>query len=477
MHTVTTQPRTFQSDALADRPGNKAQALRKPAHNPVWSRLAFGIQPRLTVNAQGDVLEQEADRVADQVLRIPGPAHRGDEPSSLALRTPMAQRKCADGAEADVEQQVRGNAGDAPAAVPPFARAGSGSPGEPLDPTARTWFESRFGRDFSAVRIHTDERAAASARALGALAYAAGPHIAFADGQYRTNTDTGRRLLAHELTHVIQQQAAGAPRLQRQPRRSEPKPPPKPQVPANLLAAVDLTKMSRDALIKRHDDMARWYAKKGLSKDENKALKAGIAEIGGELSQRALAATGGFSDKAIPKMKRGDLVSGDDELSAWYAVKGLEAKANKALKGRITSVRAELAERALQAGRTFSPQAAAKMKAYFVETLEKRRTVTDNEGQAAAERQFACINVLRAGMTELFGDKTGLTMTKNNTMEETMEQLAKAGRASSAHVIKYASVKGTVIGSGSGLRPDHPETSIWDHLMGEVKGRAIASDN
>jgi hypothetical protein len=79
------------------------------------------------------------------------------------------------------------------------------SPGRPLDRAARAFMESRLGHDFSGVRVHTDARAAESAHAVGALAYTVGQHVVFAAGQYRPGTAEGRRLLAHELTHTVQQ--------------------------------------------------------------------------------------------------------------------------------------------------------------------------------------------------------------------------------------------------------------------------------
>jgi hypothetical protein len=84
------------------------------------------------------------------------------------------------------------------------------SPGQPLDRDTRAFMESRFQHDFSAVRVHTDVRAAASARALRARAWALGSDVAFATGAYAPGTATGRRLLAHELTHVVQQERAPA---------------------------------------------------------------------------------------------------------------------------------------------------------------------------------------------------------------------------------------------------------------------------
>jgi hypothetical protein len=79
------------------------------------------------------------------------------------------------------------------------------TPGQPLDPGTRQFFEPRFGRGFADVRIHADEVAQSSARQLGAHAYAIGSDIAFAAGRYAPHSAEGRRLLAHELTHVVQQ--------------------------------------------------------------------------------------------------------------------------------------------------------------------------------------------------------------------------------------------------------------------------------
>jgi len=78
------------------------------------------------------------------------------------------------------------------------------SPGQPLDPKTRAFMEPRFGHDFSRVRVHTDEKAAESARTLNALAYTAGRDVVFGTSQYAPETGTGQRVLAHELMHVVQ---------------------------------------------------------------------------------------------------------------------------------------------------------------------------------------------------------------------------------------------------------------------------------
>jgi hypothetical protein len=80
------------------------------------------------------------------------------------------------------------------------------SPGQPLDAQTRAFMDPRFGHDFSSVRLHTDEKAAESAQAVSALAYTVGHDIVFAAGQYHPNGSAGKSLMAHELTHVVQQE-------------------------------------------------------------------------------------------------------------------------------------------------------------------------------------------------------------------------------------------------------------------------------
>jgi len=103
------------------------------------------------------------------------------------------------------------------AEAPPIVHDVLRSTGRPLAASTRAFFEPRLGHDFRDVRVHDDARAAASAEAVHALAYAVGPDIVFAAGRYAPETNDGRRVLAHELAHVAQQDAGGGPRrLQRQ---------------------------------------------------------------------------------------------------------------------------------------------------------------------------------------------------------------------------------------------------------------------
>lgn len=135
------------------------------------------------------------------------------------------QRKCACGGRTldsrsfteskkkRTELQRRAIDGSEVSEVPPIVHGVLRSPGRPLDDDTRQFMESRFGHDFSRVRVHIDNKAAESARAVNASAYTVGSHIAFGGGAYTPQTTDGRRLLAHELTHVLQQgQSLDAPR-------------------------------------------------------------------------------------------------------------------------------------------------------------------------------------------------------------------------------------------------------------------------
>lgn len=142
------------------------------------------LQRHLAVGASHDIFEIEADRVAEQVLKHGPPA---DPATSLAImRVPGPGTDSNESAPASVERVL-------------------GQSGTPLEPALRADMERRFGHDFSAVRIHRGGEADRSARDVNALAYTVGRNIVFGDGQYAPASQAGRRLLAHELTHVVQQ--------------------------------------------------------------------------------------------------------------------------------------------------------------------------------------------------------------------------------------------------------------------------------
>ena len=147
----------------------------------------------LRIGPVDDPLEREADSVADRVMGRITPSGVGG--LQRAALTP-------------------GGAGER-AVAPASVHRTLASPGAPLDGASRAFFEPRFGRDFSGVRIHTHQHAADSARAVGARAFTVGNHIVFGSGEYQPGRDSGRKLMAHELAHVVQQQQADGAPLQR----------------------------------------------------------------------------------------------------------------------------------------------------------------------------------------------------------------------------------------------------------------------
>lgn len=173
------------------------------------------IQAKLTVSPPGDKYEQEADQIAEHVMSMPEPAaqrqavkEEEEEPiqtKPLAGQiTPFVQLQPE---EEEEELQAKSKSGETPEVTPAISsgiQSLQGS-GRPLSGTERSFFEPRFGRDFSQVRLHMDDPATAAAREMQARAFTIGSHVVFGSGQYRPETDGGRRLLTHELTHVLQQ--------------------------------------------------------------------------------------------------------------------------------------------------------------------------------------------------------------------------------------------------------------------------------
>ena len=169
-------------------------ALQRTHGNRYVQQVVAGIQAKLKVGQPGDIYEQEADRVAEEVMRMPEPK---------VERYPEEEKK----KEEEGIVQIKEVPGQTPEIAPDIEshiQALRGS-GQSLPESVRNFFEPRFGYDFSHVRVHIDARAAESARAVNARAFTVGRDVVFGAGQYAPETMAGKRLLAHELTHVIQQ--------------------------------------------------------------------------------------------------------------------------------------------------------------------------------------------------------------------------------------------------------------------------------
>ena len=141
-------------------------------------------QARIAIGAANDRYEREADAVAGRVMADGGQVG-GQRPVSV--------------------QRVTDSGGDTEGVAPASVEQSIAAPGEPLDATTRGFFEQRFRHEFGHVRVHRDGAAAQSAASISALAYTVGNHIVFGSGRYQPQSRSGKSLLAHELTHVLQQ--------------------------------------------------------------------------------------------------------------------------------------------------------------------------------------------------------------------------------------------------------------------------------
>ena len=211
-------PSNRTKSPLDQRPGFGNQAMQRV----LQSRM---IQTKLKISEPGDLHEQEADRMADEVMRM-SEGHEmksgQDETTTPAVEIQRMCRECEDedvqlkAIDEDEPLQAKEIPGQIPrisANVHQQITALRGG-GDPMPAAARKFFEPRFGYDFSHVRIHTNE---SSTKAVNALAYTTGRDIVFGAGQYSPHTQSGKKLLAHELAHVIQQSnGASHNELQRQ---------------------------------------------------------------------------------------------------------------------------------------------------------------------------------------------------------------------------------------------------------------------
>jgi hypothetical protein len=173
--------------------GAPAESPRRPT-----SRAASLIQTKLKVGGAHDPLEKEADHVADQMLNAA--TARGDSRS-----LPRISRVQDATVQKASRSQTSTGSKSAKSGAPALVHDVLNKPGQPLDAGTRDYFEPRIGHSLSSVRVHADEHAARSAQSIHAHAYTAGHDIVFGKAQFAPETIEGKRLLAHELTHVVQQ--------------------------------------------------------------------------------------------------------------------------------------------------------------------------------------------------------------------------------------------------------------------------------
>jgi hypothetical protein len=174
---------------------------------PIVAPAAIMGRTSLVLGKPQDEYEQEAERISDEVMRMSEPKLQGaqdrNEARSVSNLEPSSHQR-------GFLQMVRSQSADAgQTAAPPKIYQTLQSPGQPLDSATRDFMQPRFGHDFSMVRVHADSEAADAARTVGARAFTVGQNIVFGQGEFAPATEAGNRLLAHELTHVVQQRVQG----------------------------------------------------------------------------------------------------------------------------------------------------------------------------------------------------------------------------------------------------------------------------
>jgi hypothetical protein len=200
------------SDARLSHPANAGERaqilseLQRSYGNAYVQRLlrSHALQAKLTVNPPDDVYEKEADQVAEIVTKSSGAAIQrqaeGEELEEEEEEEGAVSAKMAVSRTPEVSDDVEGR-----------INAARGS-GEALPDSVRTSLEPQFGRDFSDVRVHTGAEADALSRQLGARAFTTGQDIFFRSGDYQPESEEGKKLLGHEMTHVVQQGGAAISR-------------------------------------------------------------------------------------------------------------------------------------------------------------------------------------------------------------------------------------------------------------------------
>ena len=199
--------------AMAEGPPGQSLAdfvrqLQRAYGNRYVQRLveSVGVQARLTVSDPHDIYEQEADRVAEEVVRaVNSPTQRQEEEEELQAKPVSGiQRQ-----EEEEELQAKTASEDLEARI----NSACGN-GQHLSASIREPMEKAFGADFSGVRTHTGPEADVLNKQLTARAFTTGQHIFFRQGEYSPGSESGQRLIAHELTHVVQQHATRVCRRQ-----------------------------------------------------------------------------------------------------------------------------------------------------------------------------------------------------------------------------------------------------------------------
>ena len=236
--TKVVQTKKSEHNRPFNTPIDHIMSLHQTLGNQAVQRLFESdfIQGKLIIGKPNDKYEQEADRVADEVMRMPEPqvqrqSEEDEEEEMIQTKpigdqiTPLIQRQVEPEEEEEAEPEkeeeetiqtkAEGQTPDVTPSLESRINALQGG-GKSLSKETRNFFEPRFGQDFSNVKVHADPNANQLARSINARAFTKGSDVVFGDGEYSPGSFKGKRLLGHELTHVVQQGGTvGSPNLNR----------------------------------------------------------------------------------------------------------------------------------------------------------------------------------------------------------------------------------------------------------------------
>jgi hypothetical protein len=366
-------------------------------------------QPKLAVGPVDDQYEREADAVADHVMSG-GEGHIQTKIPSVNI-----QPKCSHCDEEEkLQRKENGNAIENDNASSIVSDA-LDSTGQSLDSGTRSFMESHFGYDFSNVKIHTNEVAAKSAQSLNALAYTSGNNIVFNQDQYNPSSQHGKKLLAHELTHVVQQNSGN----------------------------VQAKKIQRQCLTTApgSDETPFTFVHRGRTMAAEFSDAAGAESFISNHSGRNL---------VCHRITHGRHVV----FKVFQRATATRTPATRPPATATPAVQDEI----------FSDAEVSRMRSFFIHN-------------ASGGNSLECINTVRSGIGGLIFDDSDLTdgscpsnlnMTTNNTMEETMTQLGRHSMAASLPSIRFNDSNGTAIQSGSGREPMQLASSVWSAITTAV---------
>lgn len=280
---------------------------------PILPNHPVSVQTKLTINTPGDKYEQEADRMADQVMK-----KENTSSPNLSHQNVSLQRKCAacekDEDKVTLMRKNESNGGMLVDSSVASQLNSSKAEGMPLPAATKGFMEDSFGTSFSRVRIHADSKAAEMNKGIQAKAFTYGPHIYFNQGEYNPDTRQGKRLLVHELTHTLQQEK-GLSRQTLQREGEEKKPDKKKEVKTKVEVVTEhdfseeKTKTKATTTRSAEESIGKGVTATATEKTSEEG-KSGSAEFKAKDKSTGLSVTGGIKAESPSDPTKADSAKG-----------------------------------------------------------------------------------------------------------------------------------------------------------------------